>query len=77
MPARNLESVIEIAMTCVKPSEVKETMKNELMDLLAHRVMILGENATATDLFNDVFKESSQSQPHESQAMALMNRGAK
>lgn len=29
---------------------------NELRDLIAHRVMILSENATTLDLFNDLFE---------------------
>lgn len=34
----------------------QDTLILELRDLFAHRTMILGENATAMDLFNDVFK---------------------
>jgi hypothetical protein len=36
-------------------NNIVENLKYELRDYFAHRVMILGSNASAVDLFNDIF----------------------
>jgi hypothetical protein len=41
----------------IAEKNILNNMKYELRDYLAHRAQILGDNATALDLFNDVFAD--------------------
>ena len=58
MAAQNLEEAIQKAMSFGLANTFMDRMKYELRDYFAHRAMIVGgENASALDLFNDVFKD--------------------
>lgn len=57
MAAKTIKEAIELAI-CVGPAnDVQERLLSELRDYVAHRVMILGENATASDLFEEMFSK--------------------
>lgn len=57
MAAKTLDEAIKKGI-CIGPlANIEQTLKNELRDYFAHRTMILGEEASALDLFNDVFKD--------------------
>lgn len=57
MAAKTLEETINKALMIGPLSEVGDRLKYELRDYFAHRTMIIGEDATAKDLFNEVFKD--------------------
>lgn len=54
MAAKKLEEAIDYILPRMGEMQ-KLVLINELRDYFAHRTMILGENATALELFNDVF----------------------
>jgi len=57
MASKTLDEALNKAL-CIGPlNEVKQNLINELRDYFAHRTMIIGEDATARDLFHDVFKD--------------------
>lgn len=57
MAAKTIKEAIEMAI-CIGPAySVQERLLSELRDYAAHRVMILGENASASDLFEEMFSK--------------------
>lgn len=59
MAAKTLKEAITMAITiCPTNEDVQQRLVNELRDYVAHRVMILGDNATTYDLFDDLFSET-------------------
>lgn len=57
MAAKTIHEAVQIALLKGPQNQLKNRAVNELRDFFAHRVMILGEEASALDLFNDVFKD--------------------
>lgn len=57
MAAKTIDEVIDRALMIGPIANFSDNLKYHLRDYFAHRVMILGEEATAMDLFNDVFKD--------------------
>lgn len=57
MASKTLREAIERAFCKGSVKDVKERLINELRDYAAHRTMILGEYATAKDLFDEIFKD--------------------
>lgn len=53
MPAKTIQEAIKIG--CKDLLADQQGVVNEIRDMVAHRVMILGETASAQDLFNDLF----------------------
>ena len=52
---KDLDEAIHRALAIGPISTIRDRLKYELRDLAAHRTMVLGENATAKDLFDDLF----------------------
>lgn len=56
MAAKTIEMAVALGICSGPLEDMKQNILNELRDYFAHRTMILGESATAMDLFNDAFK---------------------
>lgn len=55
MAAKTIQEAVQLGLQSGPLSELQVSVIAHLRDYFAHRVMILGDNATSYELFDDVF----------------------